>query len=293
MVKSKYKISIIIFTVVFLLLTCTLEAIFIIKNSPDLNKYASLVTFIFFMSLGMIAVLVYRGPQIKMDVDGVSFKRFFINSYYHWGDVTQVKLTTQSNNLFSNYAEGMMLTFANEKRLLVIAAYYKNMIELRSFVISELNERLKLIPKREIRKSTSPLIYKIYKNSPLLHWNTIMLLLPVIMMLVMSRNVPLHLILIASIFITALLFLGLGHQMNYFEIAGPEFIIRNHFFPWKKVTLQIDDIIQVNKERYNKRPDGLRIITADLKSQLFYAGSLWCSTWGSLFADLEELGVKT
>ena len=99
---------------------------------------------------------------------------------------------------------------------------------------------------------------------------------------------------IICVFFLCICYAGFGQQMNYFEISGEVFIIRNHYFPWKKTEINIDEILQANLEKYHhRRSYGLRIITSDYKSRLFYAGSLWGSTWDELFTDLGSMGVKT
>ena len=81
--------------------------------------------------------------------------------------------------------------------------------------------------------------------------------------------------------------------MNYFEINEDAFIVRNHYFPWKKKEFKMSHILHANRESNYRRSYSLRMFTTDFRSGIFYTGSLWFKTWDALLKDLNTLGIKS
>jgi hypothetical protein len=79
--------------------------------------------------------------------------------------------------------------------------------------------------------------------------------------------------------------------MNYFIIDNDSFIIKNHYFPWKRKIFSLNDILEMDIEQPNKRSKSLRILTKDYQSKLYGAGSLRQKNWDELRQDLKDIGI--
>jgi len=91
--------------------------------------------------------------------------------------------------------------------------------------------------------------------------------------------------------LSILWFLALSNHMNYFEVSDEHFIVRNHYFIWKKHFYRIDNIREIVFETQPNAPIGLRLIARDFRSTLYAAGTLKDSQWLSLMKNLQEKGV--
>ena len=78
----------------------------------------------------------------------------------------------------------------------------------------------------------------------------------------------------------------------YISVSSAHLVLRNHYLPgWRKI-YRMEDIREIVFEQIGRSPNGLRVITKDFKSRLYFAGTLRDKTWFALKARLEELGVK-
>jgi hypothetical protein len=77
-------------------------------------------------------------------------------------------------------------------------------------------------------------------------------------------------------------------MMHYFEISKNFFVVKNHYFFWKKEIYTITDIKEIVFESQPKQANKLRIITKNFKTKFYLAGSLTDKTWLKMKADFES-----
>ena len=82
-----------------------------------------------------------------------------------------------------------------------------------------------------------------------------------------------------------------SRMMHYFEISKVFFVIKNHYFFWKKTFYPISEIREVVYERQHKQPNRIRLITKDFKSKLYIAASLNNKIWLEMKTDLESKNI--
>jgi hypothetical protein len=130
-----------------------------------------------------------------------------------------------------------------------------------------------------------------YKGSPIFSFRGILmwgLILPIILLpLYSKRDVNIKGLLLLIPFCLGWFLLN-SWMMHYFEISKNFFIVKNHYFFWKKDIYSIPDIKEIVFESQPKQANKLRIITKDFKTKFYLAGSLNDKTWLEMKKDLES-----
>lgn len=78
----------------------------------------------------------------------------------------------------------------------------------------------------------------------------------------------------------------------FFEVTDEFFIVRNHIFFWKKHIYKLNEIDRLIFETRHKLPDGLRVISKDYRTKLYWACTLNRKTWLAMKQLLDEKGVR-
>lgn len=86
--------------------------------------------------------------------------------------------------------------------------------------------------------------------------------------------------------------LMLIYTVYYFEVTDEFFIVRNPIFFWKKHIYKLDEIDRVYFETRYKLPNGLRVVSNDYRTKLYWAATLNRKTWLAMKQLLEEKGVR-
>jgi len=151
----------------------------------------------------------------------------------------------------------------------------QNLSEIRKYISEKAKERIRDYPPAVKNPINQTIEKKVYKGNGLINLNTILLIGCFLYCFIFVYNQLIEKPLLSGVFILpTLFFIGFGFQMNYFIIDNESFIIKNHFFPWKKKTFFFNDILEMDIEEPNKRSKSLRILTKDFQSKLYSAGSL-------------------
>ncbi len=240
----------------------------------------------------------YKAPSIVFDENFITIKRFFKKSVFGWDQVSNVFLSKKEKfsilHIFGQSLEAMKLEFKEGKSLIVWSGMYRNMAELRAFVSQKLNDKLHFIKEGNSSNLKNSFINKKYSGNAFFTANTLLIVgIAIFFFLKFDAKPGKEWVLLIPVLFILLIYIFLGAQMNFFEIKNDLIIIRNHYFPWKKLEFNINEIEEVSKESQKKRSDGLRIITKDFQSKFYGAGTLKDKTWEELLADLGSMGLKT
>lgn len=249
------------------------------------------------LGIGMLIGLFSKTPRFFFDEEGITANTLFGRKVYLWNDVTDVFLTTQEwysvAFIFGSKMEAMKLDFQDGSALCIWGDMYRNMNELRSFVVQKLNARLRFLSNPTTRRAADLFFQKKYAGNPFLSLRALLLSGMFILFLVSLKiKAGREAFLVVPVVFLAVWYGAFGIQMHYFEIADGKLFIRNHFFPWTKKEYALADIEEVAKESPYQKADGLRILTYDFKSKLYCAGSLRKRHWAALLNDLSGFGIK-
>lgn len=296
MVTSKYS-RIQLFILFFISIIFIGLFVKLITKEPEIIK-SFWVIILPVATLFILYQFFYKVPSIVFDENVITIKRFFKKSVFRWDQVSNVHLSKKENYsvlyIFGQPLEAMKLEFEEGKSLIVWSGMYQNMAEMRAFVSQKLNDKLHFIKEGNSSNLKNSFINKKYSGNAFFTANTLLIVGIAIFFFLKFESKPgKEWVLLIPVLFILLMYIFLGTQMNFFEIKNDLIIIRNHYFPWKKIEININEIEEVSKETQNKRSDGLRIITKDFQSKFYGAGSLKDKTWEELLADLGSMGLKT
>lgn len=296
MIFSKYKPFQISITIFFSVLFIFIGPIVLLSKSALSDKDYLGISLVFFLGIYLILSFFNKSPRIAFDEHNIKIKHLFKSYEYSWDQVSNVFLSKKEfySVLFilGQTLEGMKLIFTDGRALVVWGDMYSNMNEMRALVTHKLNDRLHFLVKKE--KSLNYLfIEKKYSGNALLSFNTLLIIGMIIFFLIKLNGFHgKEWLLVLPIAFILILYIAFGTQMNFFEINSDELIVKNHYFPWKKISYNVNDIEQVSTETPYRRSKGLRIITNDFQSKFFGAGSLRDAKWRELLDDVNSLGIK-
>jgi hypothetical protein len=268
------------------------------KNELENKTYLMPVfgVLVYFIAYNFVKNYIKRSPKIVVDNEKIIIKR---NTYY-WKDLQNVKLTGKKGFGFFNYQmEVATLNFTDKKTEFIFDDMYSNSWEIKSFiqqiVIQKKNTfeiRPQNINPKEIEKET---FYK-FKGNPVFSFRGLMMwgLIGFFAYLIIFTNGKLSKFDQMKFFIPFSLFWFLlnAYSMNYFEISKNFFIVKNHYFFWKKKIYRISDIEEIVYETQQKQSNILRVITTDFKRGLYPAGTLKDSNWIEMKEELEKKKIK-
>ncbi|WP_295654138.1 hypothetical protein [uncultured Mucilaginibacter sp.] len=148
-----------------------------------------------------------------------------------------------------------------------------------------------------VNKSNAPDIeseqFKIYRNNQFFNFRSLMIWFLIVMIFCTSiKNVDKLNGWLFSLVFAFIMFRLTAWFTYYFKTSDSFLVVRNHNAFWYKKIYLLSDIKEVVFEQEWRRPDGMRIITKDFESKLYYGSSLWKKQWRALRDDLKEKGIS-
>lgn len=289
MLRSKYKLLQLIVVIVFGVLFMVVPFISLNSGEPLKNR------FILFILPAMSICLFYstfqKSPRIIFEDEFLTIRYLFNKKVYNWSSIADIYLSTKENYMLRS-SEATSIVFDNGDKLNIWQDIYGNCEAMRSYIAQKASDKIR-DPRPSIKLNNLQLMKeRRYAGNAYTSFNTLLIIGMAILMSTLFKAKPKNeiLFLVPIGFILAM-FIGLGTQMNYFLIDEGYLFIRNHYFPWKKVQIRLDDIMETDVETPNKRSSSLRIITKDFGSRLYGAGSLRNKHWKELMDDLKLIGI--
>jgi len=294
-VRSKYKTSLLIFVIV-----CSILFFFIgysMFPKEDNLRYSNVTTLLALFEIGLsftfIISFLQLTPRIVFDDEFITVKKLFSTEVYDWNLATEVFLSSNEFLLFKGRGEATVIHFEDGQKFVLWTGPYENEAELRTLIKERLNDKIKDPVNKFTTINSSFFAQKKYAGNPFITIYTISILFIFLMPLFMFSQS--HVISIQGIFFLAIILLlissAYGTQMNYFVLDGENLIIKNHYFFWKNKVYALSNITEANIEQTGRRARALRIMTNDMESKIFCAGSLWKRQWRELRDDLGIIGI--
>lgn len=290
--RHPYKFYLALILVNILLLGLTI--LFLIIGIKENDNKLSLLGLIFStLAIIMDFIFVKNSPKIVLSKKGILFK----NIFYNWNELSNTELTGKSN-LFLAPTECATLYFKNLKSIKIFDDLYYNTPDMKCFIqeiVIDKKDTFK-IPNSTINSNNIDSEFFIpYKGNPvfsfrgILMWSMILFFLYIPFFSKKSINIKELLFLIP---LCQFWFILNSWMMYYFEISKNFFVVKNHYFFWKKDIYSISDIKEVVFEIQPKQANKLRIITKDFKTKFYLAGSLKDKTWLEMKDELESKNIK-
>lgn len=276
-----------------------LMATFVVAlHAQAINKFGECVLWAMGAACAFSAIYVpYKyiknAPVITVDTHEISFN----SRTYNWGDIESISLTDKIpfRHIFRERIEGATFRFKDGSVEYGFDRMYTDLWKIKQFVEQVLIEKKIGSEIIEIKSGhengNEPFDY--YKGIIGVQGSMSVLLILIILGLILFKQNE-HTassLRIASILIIGILLLT-SFLWYYFGVSSNYLIVKNIGFFWIKETFSLADIREVVIETKDKRPDGLRIITKDFKTRLYYAESLTNKKWRLLKGDLESKGIK-
>ncbi len=300
MIKSRYSFTTWI-NLAFATLFLTATIVFAIKedlteNTPNISIPNWLLILIL---LPLIAYLFYStfkaAAKVAITNDEIVVKRLFQKSMtITKDDIREIKLFARGRAMGLDTIT-VRISLKNETIVKIADLCYSNMTQLRKAVTIFFHDKI-ISHLHEQRKSRSHSNKTKFAGNPLFNFNTLLFSgITVALLISTHETILLHpdRILFLLIPITCF-FVIFGYQMYYFKIENNSFYVKNHFFPWINKEYNLDEIIIAAKESSGRKlSDALRIITKDLQSKSFMAGSLREKHWEELKKNFADIGIQT
>ncbi len=241
-------------------------------------------------------LLLQKCPRAVFDDEFISAKYLFGSATEDWPSVQEIRLSSKESFtvffIFSQTLEATTIIFNNGEKLVLWEDMYQNLAAIREFLAKKAPDKIKDPQSKLVTNNLRSVGMKKYAGNPYTSFNTALIAGFVAVVLIgAGKAIKFNSSLVVLICFTLLLYLFLGMQMNYFIIDEDVLIIRNHYFPWKKVVIKLSDIREVTTETPYRRSRSLRVLSGRFNSRLFGAGSLRDEDWSQLMKDLKFVGV--
>lgn len=251
--------------------------------------------FVYFIAYNFIKSYIKRSPKIVVDNEKIIINK----KLYYWKDIQNIRLTGKKGFGFFNYQMEVATLNFNNKTELIFDDMYSNSWEIKSFIqqiVIEKKDNFEInsqnINPKEIEKEN---FYE-FKGNPIFSFRGLMMwgligFFTYLLIFTEGKISKFDQMKFLIPFCIFWFFLN-AYSMNYFEISKNFFIVKNHYFFWKKKIYRITDIEEIVYETQQKQSNILRVITNDFKRGLYPAGTLKDSKWIEMKEELEKKKVK-
>jgi hypothetical protein len=283
----KFYLNLILINVFFLILI-SIFTIFFSDNTKFLIGSLILLVILISINVGFIK----NAPIITLDKEGITFKNNFIN----WNELSSAKLTGKGDMIFTS-GECVTLTFKDNTKIQIFDDFYSNISEMKCFIqeiIIEKKDDFEVTRQETNSIDIDQELFVPYKGNPVFSFEGffmwVIILFIAFIPLFSSKPFSTKGI-IFTLFLAIFMFPVFSRMMYYFEISKGFFVIKNHYFFWKKEDYPISDIREVVYEQQHRQPNRIRLITKDFKSKLYIAASLNRKTWLEMKKNLESKNI--
>ena len=285
----KFYLTLLLVNILFI----GMGTIFLSASIRDNNNIGYYIFFIIVaIAIFMNFVFIKNSPKIVLVTKGLHFK----NNFYSWDNLSSTELTGKSN-LFLTPTECATITFKDLKSIRIFDDLYSNSAEMKCFIqeiVIDKKDTFK-IPNRNINLNNIDNEFFIpYKGNPIFSFRGILmwgLILAIILLPLFSKKTINIKGLLFLIPLCVFWFILNSWMMHYFEISKNFFIVKNHYYFWKKDIYSISDIKEIVFESQPKQANKLRIITKDFKTKFYLSGSLTDKNWLEMKKELENKNI--
>lgn len=249
----------------------------------------------FILIFGLFFLIMYfkNAPIIRLHQDRISFGK----ESYDLKNVAGLEMTGKFPFGWgiSLPDEGACLTFKDGTKKYIFDMMYTN------------GPELKVLLEKKIHNTSAPKAARIrdfnmlriedkqlFKGNPIVNFRASFLwfIIGILLwhLLIVPPNHNDVFIFLALVGIVWFLVLSLG--THYFGLTDEYFIVKNHFFFWKKHVYTLSGIKEIVIESQGKGPFRLRLITRDYQTKIYAASTLKTKTWLKLKDALIKMDVQ-
>jgi hypothetical protein len=233
-------------------------------------------------------------PRIIVNKDSISIG---LNKIYYWTDLEEIKFAGKQRFKFflmGENREALTLKFNNSKEIYLFDDMYSNLAQIKQFIKYQIIEKVHIPPPQIIPPVLSEINEQViyYKSIPFLNYRVIMLWMIITGCIAIGVAGKSVLGIMFLTFICVISFLWFSVCFYYFGVSDNYLIVKNYNRFWMHKVYRLSEIKEVVFEKpESKMPYPLRIITTDLRSDLYQAATLWPKSWKRLKDDLERKNV--
>ncbi|WP_310557995.1 hypothetical protein [Flavobacterium sp.] len=264
--------------------------------SASIRDNSNIGYYIFFIVIAIAFSLSFgyfkNAPIFKLSNKGLLHK----NTFYSWEELSLVKLTGKGDMIFTS-GECAALTFKDTTKIQIFDDFYSNISEIKCLIQDVVIDKKEEIEIKE--QEINPIgidreLFVTYKGNPIFSFRGVLMwgFIVFINMIPIFSNKPIN----TNSF---LLFMPLclfwfiinSCMLHFFEISKKYFVVKNHYFFWKKDIYAIQNIKEIVFESQPKQANKIRIITKNFKTKFYLAGSLTDKTWLEMKKELENKNI--
>ncbi|UBM58370.1 hypothetical protein LAG90_16320 [Marinilongibacter aquaticus] len=250
-----------------------------------------------FCFIGLYKYFLFSVP-IVLDSHQIAFGK----RKYPLSEIQHLKLTgsqSHASGWIQGQTEGAEIAFKNGEKRFIIDRMYKEPGELKTFLEALLitNQAInyqKVKPINHTELKDHFIVFDYFKGSTLFSFRGLSFWGIMLAFIFMFYANPMrHTDTVFVLFgLTPILYLIYGWMMHYFGLSDEYLIIKNHLFFWQKKVFRLNDVREIAfTYSHDKGPYNCTIITKDLNSRSFRAGSLSKKNWQAFKAQLEAQGI--
>lgn len=305
-IESKRHITNFYVSVAFGFLFFTVLGVFLISlffNEEERIKEDSNIYMLFSVGVFFIFVAFYTIYQYLKNVPKIIIERnniFFNKEMFRLDDIQFVNLNYKVpfRYVFKMPMEGFYIEFKNGKEKFVYDEMYSNIWEIKDYlkqVVIDKKEYHKLIQKQEVKSNQiRNEHFAYYKGVQLLSFTGLFFWLYFLMFwsIMFKAKSSLIGLKIFLVFFTIFIFYFGSRLMYHYGISRNYLIIKNFNLPFIKKVYRLEEIEEIVFESQFRRPNGLRVITKNYESKLYFGATLYDNTWRELKKELRKKGIK-
>lgn len=245
------------------------------------------------MAIYLVIRYYKNAPVIKLYLD-----HFTISKHaYDFTEVENIRFTGKQSFPFiiGHPMEATTIFFKNGTQLILFDEMYANSADIKNWLRRyALAQQMQPVKKVDAAALDTELFTDVFKGHPVLNLRGILMWAALLFfpyLLLSDKNGMSTGGTIATIIVCTVWFTLTAFQMNYFKVTDRHLIIANHYLFRKKAAFAIQDIEELVFETRYKQPNLLRVITKDLRHEVFPAASLRDSHWLAFKAKMEGRGI--
>jgi len=256
-----------------------------------------------FLGLLWVWLLIRKAKRITLTANDITLQSLFGKRIITKTEIVSIDLLAREDGGFTSSnkrVSGTLFMLNDFDKIFIAERYYSNYSELKDALKANFAN---LVIAGNAVKNVQDSFISSYSNTAekfsgnaLFTFNTMFLIMFSVGLfstpyLAKTGNINVAFFFLFFV-ISVIFFLLSGMQMNYFIIMNNRLVIKNHFWPWRNIEYDINDIEQVIAESNWRVSNDLRINFKSNPTKTYGAGSLRDKTWRALIERFSALGVS-
>lgn len=248
---------------------------------------------VFAVMIDMLIGYLKNAPVVSVTEQYISVGK----EKYPLADILHIDLTGKFPFGYNGVIpkEGMLIEFSTGQKIYLFDSIYSNLWQIKQFleqqvILRQAGEQLQNTTHLSDRSFIGDT--RVFDQNQFISTIGIMAWGELAIFLLLSLVGNVHFILsMITAFTGILLLIFISSRMHYFKISDEGILIKCHNLFWIKQYYKLDDIKQIVFEKHRGSTRGIRIITNDFKTKLYYGATLKAKTWVEMKELLKSNGV--